>query len=100
MTAFHAFIKWDQILLWTSQKKEEIQKVKSLYCYSWIWMHFVIIIIIIIITIFCFSFCYCGSDDTIFSKFSFSKIAAIQEKNSCMCKGRFSPKKTIDKLVK
>ena len=40
MTAFHAFIKSDQILLWTSQKKEEIQEVKSLYCYSWIWIHF------------------------------------------------------------
>ena len=40
MTAFHAFIKSDQILLWTSKKKEEIQKVKSLYCYWWIWIHF------------------------------------------------------------
>ena len=97
MTAFHAFIKSDQILSWTSQKKEENDfkgskgKVFVLLfvdfdpflSFFFLAFHFVTVVVM-----------------TGFWKwivqysqfFFFSKIATIQAKKSCMCKGRFSPK--------
>ena len=97
MTAFHAFIKSDQILSWTSQKKEENDfkgskgKVFVLLFVDFDpFLSFFFSLFILLLWLWWQGL---KMNSTIFTFFFFfSKIATIQTKKSCMCKGRFSPK--------
>ena len=62
MTAFHAFIKSDQILSWTSQKKEENDfKGSKGKVFVLLFVDFDPFLSFF----FRFSFCYCGCDDRV-----------------------------------
>ena len=95
MTAFHAFIKSDQILSWTSQKKEENDfkgskgKVFVLLFVDFDpFLSFFFGLFILLLWLWWQGFEPILKWIVQYSHFFFSKIAAIQAKKSCMCKGR------------